>query len=153
EGLEDHVPLRRVAPGAEADLHLHETEGGVMLSGSADPGDAGAVLGRVTPAGLRTAVLRAARAHRLRRVLAGAAHDRPAAPGLESAFHLWRPTGRGEGGACPPFDPRHAGLSDRPPPDAVAFSELGVGPGDPVTLRPCDVIFVRAANAGESLLD
>src|SRR5690606_17196935 len=55
EGLEDHVPLRRVAPGAEADLHLHETEGGVMLSGSADPGDAGAVLGRVTPAGLRTA--------------------------------------------------------------------------------------------------
>ena len=167
----DDVRIRWVEPGADAELHLHLDGNALRLSESGDRDEAGGVLGTldleraVDDAGGRLdaylaqafgdALLRAARAHRLKLILAavdsGAGDG--AAEGLESELYLWRPArAAGSAGGCPPFDPRHAELWDRPPPDAVALSDLGLD-GHALTLRPCDVVFARVRNAGEQSLD
>ena len=171
----DDVRVRWVDPGEEAELHLHLIDTGgeptLSLSESANPAEAGATLGSIPLAGaaeasggrldaylaqaFADALLRAARAHRLKLILAAvgsAAEDDPA-DGLRSDLYLWRPARPAAGTAgCSPFDPRHAELWDQPPPDAVALSELGLD-GRALTLRPCDVIFTRVRNAGDASLD
>lgn len=152
----DGARLRRVRPGGEAELHLHEVaDGSVLLSESPDPRDARAVLGSVEagsgPQALADALARAARAWRLRLILGRLAADAGSdGEDLATDYFLWRPPGGPSSGRCPPFDPRHAALRDRPPPDATPLALTGDGA---VTLRPCDVIFARVANAGETTLD
>lgn len=144
-----------------AELHLRREGEWLVVAASADPAAAAAELGRAPldqPEAARAAVARAARAARLRRLLQRLERDGRSPPGLAAGFHLWRPPGGARPGpdgrpACPPFDPRHAGLVDRPPADAAPLSALGVTDGEPVTLRPCDVLWIQAANTGPGLLD
>lgn len=154
----------------EADLYLHETTGGdVILSESPDAEAPGAALGRLdlSPAerlrpsraalwrrqALADAVLRSARSWRVRRLLA-VFDANPAASvgGLRTELYLWRPADV-QAGSCPPYHPGHRGLTDRPPADAVPFEALGLEGMNPPVLRPCDVIFVRVVNAGQTTLD
>ena len=164
------IGVEIVAPDEEAELYLHPApEGDVILSESPDARAAGAVVGRIdlTPAdrlrpaqaalwrrqALADAVLRSARSWRVRRLLA-AFDETPSVGvgGLRTELYLWRPADV-RPGACPPYHPGHRGLTDRPPADAVSFEALGLEGMNPPVLRPCDVIFVRIVNDGQTTLD
>lgn len=154
----DGARLRLVRPGEEAELHVHTgADGSLLLSDAPDRRATGAVLGSLEagagPQALADALARAARAWRLRLILGRLVADGGSGgEGLATDYFLWRPPGGPSDGRCPPFDPRHAALRDRPPPDATPLDLTGDGDGA-VTLRPCDVIFARVANAGERTLD
>lgn len=161
--------------GAEADLHLHLVGSELRLSEAPEPEAAGAVLGRLDlgriddeaalAQALSDGLLRAARAHRLRRLLYDMSQPLPgeaverrgagrlAAEALETRLYLWRPPGVGMSDRCPPFNPDHATLSDRPPADAIEFEALGLDADGLVTLRPCDVVFSRVVNRAEVSVD
>lgn len=163
------IGVEAVGPHEQAQLYLHEQGGTVILSESPDPDAAEAVMGQIDMStyhrlggqraqawrrqAIADAVLRAARAWRVRTLLA--ALDQSAAgtgAGLSTELYLWRPQRVGAG-ACPPYHPGHRGLTDRPPADAVPFSVLGLDEAQPPVLRPCDVIFARIVNTGQASLD
>ena len=102
---------------------------------------------------LGDAVLRAARAWRVRTLLA-ALDTGPDADlaDLTTELYLWRPeTARTD--RCPPYHPGHRGLTDTPPADAVPFEALGLDAAQPPVLQACDVIFARIVNTGHTTVD
>ena len=102
---------------------------------------------------LGDAVLRAARAWRVRTLLAALDTGPDAnAADLTTELYLWRPeTVRTD--RCPPYHPGHRGLTDTPPADAVPFAALGLDRAQPPVLQPCDVIFARIVNTGHTTVD
>lgn len=165
------LALETVAPTAEADLYLRREGDRLVLAQAPDADVPGQTLGAIDIAAIEAAqgdeagsetylrqaladaLIRAGRAERVRRVLAmldeGGGR---AAEGLKVEHYLWRPSGAGEPGACPAFDPAHAALRDTPPHEAASFAVLGLN-GGPPTLKPCDVIFTRVENTGDLFLD
>ena len=102
---------------------------------------------------LGDAVLTAARAWRIRTLLATLDTEPDAgAADLTTELYLWRPeTVRTD--RCPPYHPGHRGLTDTPPADAVPFAALGLDAAQPPVLQPCDVIFARIVNTGQTTVD
>ncbi|GAD59206.1 caspase family protein [Brevundimonas sp. BAL450] len=163
------IGVEAVATDQEAQLYLHEQDRVIILSESPDPHAADAVMGELDMSSfyrlrmaegrawrrqaIADAVLRAARAWRVRTLLAALDESATGAvAGLTAELYLWRPTDT-RPGRCPPYHPGHRGLTDRPPADAAPFSALGLDQAQPPVLRPCDVIFARIVNTGQTSLD
>ncbi|MFT4954608.1 MAG: hypothetical protein ACI8U3_000979 [Brevundimonas sp.] len=167
--IADDIGVEAVGPEDDAHLYLHDQSRVIILSESPDPFAAEAQLGeidmtafyrlRLDQGGPRRrqaiaeAVQRAARAWRVRTLLAtldqGAEAD---TAGLTTELYLWRPEHVGRG-RCPPYHPGHRGLTDTPPADAVPFAALGLDAAQPPVLQPCDVIFARIVNTGQTTVD
>jgi hypothetical protein len=167
--IADDIGVEAVGPEDDAHLFLHDRSRVVILSESPDPYAANAVLGEIDMTvfyrlrleqggpwrrqAIAEAVQRAARAWRVRTLLAALDQGAEAeTAGLTTELYLWRPANVSRG-RCPPYNPGHRGLTDTPPADAVPFAALGLDTVQPPVLQPCDVIFARIVNTGHTTVD